>query len=86
MQDLYDTVEDLRALADELMVLSVELGQNEQPQAARTTARMVLTVQEREILLRKHADRLSKTGNLGRRVSDQLQDRGDQAARDSGHA
>lgn len=75
VQDLYETVEDLRVLADQLMELSVEVANNDLPRAAQSTARMVLTVQEREILLRKHADRLSKTGNLGRRVTDHLQDR-----------
>ena len=77
VQDLYETAEDLRVLADQLMELSVEVGKSDLPRTAQSTARMVLTVQERAILLRKHADRLSKTGNLGRRVSDHLPPRPD---------
>lgn len=83
VQDLYETVEDLRFLGDHLMELSLEMAQNNLPRAAQSTARMVLTVQEREILLRKHADRLSKTGNLGRRVTDHLADRAAGASSDS---
>ena len=69
-QDLYDSAEDLLMLARQLMDLSVELAQAGNHQAALSTTRMVLTLQEREARLRQHADRLTQTGNLGRRASD----------------
>lgn len=84
VQDLYETVEDLRVLADQLMELSLEMAKKDLRREAQSTTRMVLTVQEREAVLRKHADRLSKTGNLGRRVTDHLQERALQATGDTG--
>jgi hypothetical protein len=71
VQDLYGTVADLAELEQRLMALSVELAQTGQKKASESTSRMVLTVQERGLLLRRHADRLTQTGNLGRRESDQ---------------
>ena len=73
-QDLYDSAEDLLVLGRQLMDLSVELAHAGNHQAALSTTRMVLTLQEREVRLRQHADRLTKTGNLGRRASDPARD------------
>lgn len=69
-QDLYDTAEDLLVVGRQLMDLSMQLANTGGHEAAVSVTRMVLTLQERESRLRQHADRLSKTGNLGRRASD----------------
>lgn len=69
-QELYDTADDLRTLGQQLMELSVVLNKQSETEVVRSTTRMVLTLQERETRLRQHADRLTKTGNLGRRATD----------------
>ncbi|WP_296257187.1 MULTISPECIES: hypothetical protein [unclassified Pseudomonas] len=69
-QDLYDTAGNLQTVVRQLMELSLELSEDGNERAAQATTWMILTLQEREAGLRKHADRLTKTGNLGRRASD----------------
>jgi hypothetical protein len=64
------------------MELSVDLSQKDLPRAAESTARMVLTLQEKEELLRRHVVRLTKTGNLGRRVTDHIAERSAPASHD----
>jgi hypothetical protein len=69
-QDLYDTVAELGELEQELMLLSVELAQKGLKRASESTSRMVLTLQDREALLRKYAERLTQAEVFGRRASD----------------
>jgi chaperonin cofactor prefoldin len=75
VQDLSDTAEELRSLGNRIMEISVDLAQKDLHRAAESTARMVLTLQEKEELLRRHVERLTKTGNLGRRVTDHIAER-----------
>jgi hypothetical protein len=79
VQDLSNTAEELRSLGNRIMELSVDLAQRDLHRAAESTARMVLTLQEKEELLRGHVDRLTKTGNLGRRVTDHVTERSGRA-------
>ncbi|WP_346830990.1 hypothetical protein ABDX87_00055 [Pseudomonas abietaniphila] len=62
----------------------MDLAQKDLPRAAESTARMVLTLQEKEELLRRHVERLTKTGNLGRRVTDHIAERSAPASHDRG--
>ncbi|WP_285424420.1 hypothetical protein [Pseudomonas sp. efr-133-TYG-103a] len=71
-QDLYDTADDLLLLARQLMEVSVTLKDAGDSSGALLTTRMVLTLQDREISLRSHADRMVNTGNLGRRATDRI--------------
>lgn len=71
-QDLYDTADDLLLLARQLMEVSVTLKEAGDSSGALLTTRMVLTLQDREISLRSHADRMVNTGNLGRRATDRI--------------
>ncbi|SEQ14890.1 hypothetical protein SAMN03159444_01177 [Pseudomonas sp. NFACC02] len=82
VQDLSDTAEELRSLGNRIMELSVDLAQKNLPRSAESTARMVLTLQQKEELLRRHVERLTKTGNLGRRVTDHIAERSASAAHD----
>jgi hypothetical protein len=84
VQDLSDTAEELRSLGNRIMELSVDLTQKDLHRAAESTARMVLALQEKEELLRRHVERLTKTGNLGRRVTDHVTERSGRGTHERG--
>lgn len=69
-QELYDAANDLAAIEKQLLELSWGLVKTDHHHLAETAARIVLTLQERERQLRAHAERLSRSGNHGRRFTD----------------
>lgn len=68
-QDLTGAADDLRTAVDQLLVISVDLIRGGNEQGSHLIARMILSLQDDEQMLRKHADGL-KPSKFGRRATD----------------
>ncbi|MDB5981604.1 MAG: hypothetical protein JWQ69_2619 [Pseudomonas sp.] len=68
-QDLAGAADDLRTAVDQLLDISVDLIRGGNEQGSQLIAGMIVSLQEDEQMLRKHANHL-KAGKFGRRASD----------------
>jgi hypothetical protein len=68
-QDLAGAADDLKTAVDQLLDISVDLIRGGNEQGSRLIARMILSLQDDEQMLRKHAEGL-KPGKFGRRATD----------------
>jgi len=67
--DLGDAADDLKLAVDQLLNLSVQLVDSDNKAASQRIARLILSLQDDERILRKHAENL-KSGSFGRRAGD----------------
>lgn len=68
--DLGDAADDLKLAVDQLLGLSAQLIERDNKVESQRVARLILSLQEDECILRKHAENL-KSVNFGRRAGDQ---------------
>lgn len=68
-QDLAGAADDLKTAVDQLLDISVDLIRGGNEQGSRLIARMILSLQDDEQMLRKHAEGL-KPEKFGRRATD----------------
>jgi hypothetical protein len=68
-QDLAEAADDLKTAVDQLLEISVDLMRGGNEQASQLIAGMIVSLQEDERMLRRHADGL-KPEKYGRRADD----------------
>jgi hypothetical protein len=68
-QDLASAADDLSTTVDHLLDISMELMRGGNEQATRLIAGMIVSLQDDERMLRRHADQL-KPEKFGRRAGD----------------
>ncbi|MDB6141213.1 MAG: hypothetical protein JWP80_257 [Pseudomonas sp.] len=68
-QDLASAADDLSIAVDHLLDISMEMMRGGNEQASQLIAGMIVSLQDDERMLRRHADQL-KPGKFGRRADD----------------